>query len=63
MKVLKAVWKFCSFLFVPQWGRHPKDDGTTEVRIKGTKDINSGQIIIKSYDDKRYRNTWTIWSV
>ena len=22
MKYLKAVWEFCSFLFVPQWGRN-----------------------------------------
>lgn len=20
MKFLKAIWQFCSFLFVPQWG-------------------------------------------
>lgn len=24
MKVLKAIWEFCSFLFVPQWGRVKK---------------------------------------
>ena len=30
MKYLKAIWEFCSFLFVPQWGRHPKDVGTAE---------------------------------
>ena len=22
MKYLKAIWLFCSYLFVPQWGRH-----------------------------------------
>lgn len=22
MKYLKAIWQFCSYLFVPQWGRH-----------------------------------------
>ena len=21
MKILKAIWQFCSYLFVPQWGR------------------------------------------
>ena len=31
-KVLKAVWEFCSYLFVPQWGKHPKDVGFTEIR-------------------------------
>ena len=20
-KILKAIWQFCSYLFVPQWGR------------------------------------------
>lgn len=25
VKKIKGIWKFCSFLFVPQWGRHPKD--------------------------------------
>ena len=24
MKILKAIWKFCSYLFVPQWGRYKK---------------------------------------
>ena len=32
MKFLKAVWEFCTFLFWPQWGRHPKDAGITEAR-------------------------------
>ena len=32
---LKAVWQFCSYLFVPQWGRHLKDAGTTEIRNHG----------------------------
>lgn len=31
-KYLKAVWMLCRFLFVPQWGRHPKDAGTMEAR-------------------------------
>ena len=22
MKYLKAIWQFCSYLFVPQWGGH-----------------------------------------
>ena len=24
MKYLKAIWIFCSYLFVPQWGRYPR---------------------------------------
>lgn len=28
--ILKGMWKFCSFLFVPQWGKHPKDAGILE---------------------------------
>lgn len=32
---LKAVWQFCSYLFVPQWGRHPKDGGITDLRKQG----------------------------
>jgi hypothetical protein len=23
--VVKAIWQFCSYLFVPQWGEKPKD--------------------------------------
>jgi len=30
MAMVKGVWAFCSYLFVPQWGKHPKDAGTTE---------------------------------
>lgn len=28
MKILKAIWQFCSYLFVPQWGskRRKMDD-------------------------------------
>jgi len=26
-KFLKAFWQFCSQLFIPQWGKHPKDYG------------------------------------
>ena len=22
MKILKAIWQFCSYVFVPQWGRN-----------------------------------------
>ena len=22
MNILKAIWQFCSYLFVPQWGRN-----------------------------------------
>ena len=22
MKILRALWQFCSYLFVPQWGRN-----------------------------------------
>lgn len=31
--ILKGVWAFCSFLFVPQWGKHPTDAGIMERRI------------------------------
>lgn len=27
MKFVKAVEEFCSYLFVPQWGKRPKDYG------------------------------------
>ena len=23
-KFLRAIWQFCSYVFVPQWGRHNK---------------------------------------
>ena len=23
-KILKAIWEFCSYVFVPQWGRNKK---------------------------------------
>ena len=26
-KFLNAIWLFCSQIFIPQWGRHPKDYG------------------------------------
>ena len=32
IKMLKGIWKFCSFLFVPQWGKHPNNAGTMEPR-------------------------------
>ncbi len=32
MKMLKAIWLFCSYLFVPQWGRHPKGEAILESR-------------------------------
>ena len=22
LRILKAIWEFCSYLFVPQWGKH-----------------------------------------
>lgn len=31
-EIVKEVWAFCSYLFVPQWGKHPKDAGIAEVR-------------------------------
>lgn len=44
--ILKGVWQFlrpdgskrvklerCAYLFVPRWGRHQQDAGTTEARI------------------------------
>ena len=24
--IAKGLWAFCSYLFVPQWGRHTKDE-------------------------------------
>lgn len=35
--LLKGIWKFCSYLFVPQWGKRPKDygqDGYLEEMMK-----------------------------
>lgn len=29
---LKGVWLFCSYVFVPQWGKQPQDAGTRVVR-------------------------------
>ena len=26
-RFFKAFWQFCSYLFVPQWGKRPKDYG------------------------------------
>ena len=26
-KVLKGIWLFCAQVFIPQWGKHPKDYG------------------------------------
>ena len=31
VEIIKGFWQFCSYLFVPQWGRSPKDVGTTEI--------------------------------
>ena len=33
---LKAVWKFCSYVFEPQRRQHPEDVGFTETRTDGT---------------------------
>ncbi len=33
MKYLKAIWEFCSYLFVPQWGRRQKTE------LEGTKEV------------------------
>ena len=32
--ILKEIWAFCSFVFVVQWGKHPKDAGTSEVTFE-----------------------------
>jgi hypothetical protein len=29
-RFLSAVWKFCSFIFVPQWGKSPTRADKTE---------------------------------
>ena len=26
-KIVKALWQFCSYVFVPQWGRNKKKCG------------------------------------
>ena len=31
-KVVRGVWAFCVFLFVPQWDRHQKGAGSVEPR-------------------------------
>ena len=36
MKYLKALWQFCSYVFVPQRRPHPEDGGFTETRTDGT---------------------------
>lgn len=28
--LIKGFWQFCSFLFIPQWGKHPNNAGTME---------------------------------
>ena len=41
---LKAIWQFCSYLFWPQWGRHPKDGGITELRNNGLMEAHSAGV-------------------
>lgn len=38
MDLVKGVWSFCSFLFIPQRRPHPEDGGFTEPRIYGAMD-------------------------
>ena len=26
MKLIKAIWQFCSYLFVPQWGKNKDEE-------------------------------------
>ena len=33
-EIVKGVWAFCSYLFVPQWGRRNSRD---RIAVKGTK--------------------------
>lgn len=35
--ILHGVWEFCSFVFVPQWGRSERGD--TEGRNYGFKEL------------------------
>ncbi len=66
-EVLKGIWKFCSYLFWPQWGRNRKaekggvtlrrNNGYTELRRKqrgcGIKDLRIyGATEIKRRYDK-----------
>lgn len=45
MKYLKAIWEFCSFLFVPQWGRHRSFSNNYQV----DKNTNQGDMILSPY--------------
>lgn len=39
MNYLKAIWLFCSYLFVPQRRQHPEDVGFTEIRKHGFTEL------------------------
>ena len=52
-EILKGVWMFCSYLFVPQWGRHPKDGGTTDLRNHGLTEAHSAGVTeMRTYGNK-----------
>ena len=43
-KILKALWQFCSYMFVPQWGRNKKrcrqvGHGTIGLRATSNSDM------------------------
>lgn len=44
MKYLRAIWLFCSYLFVPQWGRNKRTEpeGTKEEKVMKRKAIIIG---------------------
>ena len=51
--VLKGVWLFCRYVFVPQWSKHPEDEELSRQistsSSTGIKEI-SVQRIFKKFD-------------
>lgn len=49
---LNPIWQFCSYLFVPQWGRHPKG-GITDLRNNGLTEAHSAGVMeIRTHGNK-----------
>ena len=40
--ILKAVWLFCSYLFVPQWGRNKGNTDYTDLTDKSNEHESHG---------------------
>ena len=41
----RGIWQFCTYLFVPQWGKRPKDygaDGWLEEQVADKKTDGEG---------------------